>query len=439
MQYLTIENTGVCPIEGFTVLGVSTARGNESAIGQFGSGAKHGVLTCLRMGLNPIIYSGRTKIQFITEPANNYTKIFVKIGTKAPRELSIALEYGELDWTHVEMALREFVSNALDAVDGDASQVKFKTVERIHPNDDSTIIGIPMTTEVQRFYLELSQRFLHFSRDGSNKSGEKVLPKDKPGPARIYRKGVFVRELPPDTVSMFNYNFGEELHIDESRNMDDYSVSNAAACAICDNEKRLGEVISAVVHDNNVWEVKLGGVYRLERHAKDHQDVWQRAWISQFGNKAVTCPLLPEVFELAKSKGYFPIFISNPAWAAVLHSAGIKSVFKVLDNFNDDGHELFPATPDVIETCRVVWEWLKSVSMTKGKPCPPVKLFRSIMEAGANTFGYYKSGQVHIALGWETNKKVMLEELCHHITGANDCTRDFQDFAFTFSSALMGM
>jgi hypothetical protein len=57
---LKIENVGVCPPEGFTVLGVSLAdtTNNEGVNGQFGSGNKHGVGVCLRAGLAPIVFAG---------------------------------------------------------------------------------------------------------------------------------------------------------------------------------------------------------------------------------------------------------------------------------------------------------------------------------------------------------------------------------------------
>ena len=42
-MFLMIANNGVAPVQSFTVLGVSTARGNSDKIGQFGSGAKHGL------------------------------------------------------------------------------------------------------------------------------------------------------------------------------------------------------------------------------------------------------------------------------------------------------------------------------------------------------------------------------------------------------------
>ena len=51
--FLKIENIGVCPPEGFTVLGVSLAdtSNHEGVIGQFGSGNKHAVAVLLRNGL----------------------------------------------------------------------------------------------------------------------------------------------------------------------------------------------------------------------------------------------------------------------------------------------------------------------------------------------------------------------------------------------------
>ena len=52
-MFLLVQNPGVAPVEGFTLLGVSTTRdcGVEGAIGQFGSGNKHAINVLLRAGL----------------------------------------------------------------------------------------------------------------------------------------------------------------------------------------------------------------------------------------------------------------------------------------------------------------------------------------------------------------------------------------------------
>ena len=68
--YLKIENVGVCPPEGFTVLGVSLAdtSSNQGVIGQFGSGNKHGVAVCLRHDVQPIVFCGSLRLEFFTKP-----------------------------------------------------------------------------------------------------------------------------------------------------------------------------------------------------------------------------------------------------------------------------------------------------------------------------------------------------------------------------------
>ena len=443
MLYLTIKNRGVCPMEGFTVLGVSTARGNSESIGQFGSGAKHGMLTCLRMGVNPVVYLGRTKLQFHSEPATmegtnkTYNKVFCKVGTKAPKELSIALEYGELDWNGVEMALREFVSNALDAVGGDPSLVEFKVVERIHPDDDSTIVGVPMTPEVQRFYNELGERFLQFSGDKSH-AQKHVIPKVKPGPARIYRKGVFIRQL-EGTNSLYDYNFGEELRIDESRNLDDYSAKNAIAQAIVRDTDIISKVLAASAQSTAAMEVELGDNFYIKYYAQREPKRFTDAWKKAFGDTAVVgaADAITRLGSAAVAKGFKPVSLNNTGWAGAMGEAKAPTLFGVLDDVNDKGHQILPPTDEVIKTLDGVWEWLAAFDLTKGKNKPPCKIYKEIMDGGSETLGYYKDGVVYIQVGRDSDKKVMLEELAHYITGAQDATRDFQDYAFRVAATFM--
>ena len=64
--YLKIENPGVCPTEGFILLGATSKRlaDNDSpfTIGQFGSGNKHAVNVLLRAKLYPIVFCGNHRL-----------------------------------------------------------------------------------------------------------------------------------------------------------------------------------------------------------------------------------------------------------------------------------------------------------------------------------------------------------------------------------------
>src|SRR5436309_10843391 len=131
--YLKIENIGVCPPEGFTVLGVSLAdtSNHEGVIGQFGSGNKHAVAVLLRHQLSPVVFAGNLRLEFSTRPqtvtdglaSKDFGRIVVKYGGTDPisgasrsstEDLGFVLDYGKQDWQEVALALREFISNAID-------------------------------------------------------------------------------------------------------------------------------------------------------------------------------------------------------------------------------------------------------------------------------------------------------------------------------------
>ena len=67
-MFLCVQNPGVAPVEGFTLLGVSTTRdcGVDGAIGQFGSGNKHAINVLLRAGLRSL--STAARLAWISKP-----------------------------------------------------------------------------------------------------------------------------------------------------------------------------------------------------------------------------------------------------------------------------------------------------------------------------------------------------------------------------------
>ena len=92
--YLKIENIGVCPPEGFIVLGVSLAdtTDNQAVIGQFGSGNKHGVAVCLRNDVSPVVFCGSLRLDSFTKPqtvadskgSKDFARVCVKYGGSDP-------------------------------------------------------------------------------------------------------------------------------------------------------------------------------------------------------------------------------------------------------------------------------------------------------------------------------------------------------------------
>ena len=278
--YLKIENPGVCPVEGFILLGATSKRlaDNDSpyTIGQFGSGGKLAVNVLLRAKLYPVIFCGNHRLEYGTKPGKmkalegqtDYNRVIVKHGgtdeagasVTFTEELSQTDEYGVLDWNCMGMAFREFVSNAIDAAIAvnrqagakvkwpwDGVKVELVTEDKVRAKRGYTRVFVPADNEeVIRFFANLGKWFLHFSEPEA--ITQAILTKKSRNldadchTAVIYRRGVRVREIDQySSESLFDYNLND-LRVDESRNVDDYQCRNAATKAMA---KASPEVLAA--------------------------------------------------------------------------------------------------------------------------------------------------------------------------------------------------
>jgi hypothetical protein len=465
-MYLMIQNVGVAPVEGYTVLGVSTTRdcGKANAIGQFGSGGKHSVNLLLRNGLPPVVFCGGLRLEFYVVPekvddgltVKSYGQVRCKMsGTDAAgksvrrdKDLSFALEYGGCDWTDLSMALREFVSNALDRTireEGDfkgpikESRLKVEVVDdqQVRAKWGFTRVFIPLNAEVQR---------LHFSEP--EMLGQTVLPKRDRNlsvgrGAMIYKKGVFVREVSSGGLpSLFDYNFGDELQLDESRNVDDFRVRVAATLSLRDSAPDvIAGVFKSLLAGEKAWESTFDSHYlsadnRLHQEQREAQrSNWRAAWDIAAG-EAVLCEAESRHAETVRRKGHRPVEIASESWATAAAANGVRSAREILDRNEQLGREIIPATESAEAAVFTVWSWLSEVGLTLGKAMPPVSCFRDIMRAECEVFGFYDSesggvflNECHASEG--LNKRLLqsaLEEVVHHLSAAGDCSRDFQSF-----------
>ena len=470
--YLKIENIGVCPPEGFTVLGVSLAdtSNNQGVIGQFGSGNKHGVAVLLRNELNPIVFAGTLKLEFGTKPqtvsdglaTKEFGRVVVKFGgndaeginRSSTEDLGFVLDYGKQDWNEISLALREFVSNAIDRSireRGDWSGVKIEIVDenQVRAKREHTRVFIPMNADVLRFYNDLGKWFLHFSEPES--LSKAILPKKNRNlgdrkAAVIYRRGVRVREFESsDTESLFDYNLND-LTIDEARKASDWDVRHHCGRALAGADKNTLAILfhHLLNSDKPVWEFcfdaySLQPSYRDTEEDRERQQNWQDAFTQVAGEDAV---LTGEASaDQLERKGYKPV----QAPEGLVNAAsryGVQTPITVLSTDEMSGREITEATPDAQTAVDFVWGLLDEVRLTNGKEKPVVKCFTSILDAGTMLNGYYRNNEVFINSDLAgsasltggsdclSNRllKVALEEVAHHVTEATDNSRDFQDF-----------
>lgn len=470
--YLKVENIGVCPPEAFTVLGVSLAdtSNHEGVIGTFGSGSKHGCALLLRNNLNPVVFAGTLKLEFGTKAQTvgdglaekEFARVVVKYGgtdangvsRSSTEDLGFVLEYGKQDWNEVAMALREFVSNAIDRSireHGDWSGVRIEIVDesQVRAKRDHTRVFIPMNGDVLAFYNDLGKWFLHFSEPES--LSKSILPKrnrnlgDRKA-AVIYRRGVRVREFESsDTESLFDYNLND-LTIDEARKASDWDVRHHCGRALAGADKATLAILfnHLLNSDRPVWEFSFD-TYAMQPTYRDHdadrqrEKNWKEAFLEIAGDDAV---LTQEgsAGQLER-KGYKAVKAPEGLVNAAARY-GLQTPASILSTDELSGREITDATADAQASVDLVWNWIIDAGLNNGKSKPPVKCFSSILDGGTMLNGFYRNGEVFInsdlagsasaVAGPDalSNRllKVALEELSHFVTEATDNSRDFQDY-----------
>ncbi len=475
--YLKIENPGVCPTEGFILLGATSKRlaDNDSpyTIGQFGSGNKHAVNVLLRAKLFPVVFCGNHKLEFGTRPGRmqaiegqtNYNRVVVKHGgtdengtnVTYTEELSQTDEYGSIDWNCLGMAFREFVSNAIDAaiaVNRQANgnnkwpwegvKVELVPEEKVRAKRGYTRVFVPADNEdVIRFFANLGKWFLHFSEPEA--ITDAILAKKSRNldpdchTAVIYRRGVRVREIDQYAAeSLFDYNLND-LRVDESRNVDDYQCRNAAAKAMA---KAAPEVLAQWMRsfrgDTTYWEHQFGGYELKPTWGESEESVavrkanWNKA-LELVGDSVVLAVKDGPVETLAR-KGYDPLEVPETVLRAA-EEYGCATPSKILSADELDGRESFDPTPDAITALDWVWEQVTLAGMNDGREKPPIRCFRKVMNGGTVVRGFLRDSVVYInedlaAGGSVELRQTVLEEVAHYLTGSKDCTRDLQNWAF---------
>lgn len=481
--FLKIENPGAVPPDAFTVLGVSMAdtNPNPGVIGQFGSGSKHSIALLLRNELQPVVFAGTLKLEFSTRPqvvsdtqaTKRFERVVVKYGGTDPvtgssrsstEDLGFVLDFGRLDWDDVAMALREFVSNAIDRSIrevGDWSGVKVEIVgeNQVRAKAGYTRVFVPLTPEVVQFYNDLGKWFLHFSEPES--LTKSILPKanrnlgDRKA-AVIYRRGVRVREFESsDTESLFDYNFAD-LPIDESRKASDWDVKHHAGKALANADKAILAILfdRLLNSDRPAWEFEFD-IYSMRPSYGEGSEViaqrernWSEAFLQVAGDKAVLTA--KGSANQLERKGYSPV-VAPESLVSAASVYGVQTAVSVLSADELSGREITEATPDAQAAVDFVWSLLEKVGLTNGKTKPPVRSFHSILDGGTMLNGYFKDGTVfiHRDLGGSGSVtggrqalsdrlvKVALEEVTHYVTnGATDNSRDFQDFVLEVAVKL---
>jgi len=430
-RYLMIENKGIAPQEAFEILGLSDSREDSVKIGQFGSGAKMSIILLLRAGLNPVVTSDSDTYAFYTEHTTSKLGNFDRVcyrhsnseGT-VENTTSYSTGAGELDWAEEGMAIREFISNALDQSDQKWDKIKVEYADEVESRKGYTRIFVPLNKAITDYVVNLRKYFLHLD----NNEKETIFIKDSPSYPRLYRQGVFVKKL-TRRVSLLDYNGDSGMKIDESRNLDSSSMESHCVKILNSAPKAMKYVVGQLADNTRTFfESEFSSFMIDSSHAA-------RAFTSLYGESAVITDnsILKE--RLA-AKGILAIEFPY-GWCQAMADGGITRANSMLSSLEQNGIKAEPADLSQRGAFDKVWHCLVDEGLTHGKDKPGVKVFNAPMEGGSQLGGLQEGKTVYLHVNHVDNVQTVLEEISHYITGANDCSRDFQDFAFKIAAYFM--
>jgi hypothetical protein len=459
MAQLLIQSRGIAPVESFTLLGASLSRNEDGLIGQFGSGSKLAITTLLRKGLTVNIYCGLTRLEFKTKTISisdefstkQERQVFIQFHGSSRKKLDLGwtLGFGAMDWQNENMACRELISNAIDHTVKGGQSVRDAFTDRdlavtIVPDEQMkaqanyTRIFIEANDVCEAYVDDLHRHFLHFSRTDL---GNHILPKlSDRKKAQIYFQGVFVCEMTNSDDSLCDYNFtGDQIKIDESRNLDSYTARAAIGRLYRDaSVDDLVTLLTAVKRGVDCLETGLDSFYLtpLGSATEKQNETWQEAW-QQVNGDAIACGDDDGIVgDFARRKGHTLAVVRQSGMLDAAKSYGIATVGTVLDDNERQGRTLTAPTFEAIDAVNEVWGWITSTDLIDEEKCPKptVKGFDEISNAESDCLGFWKPGERDVYLrndlAGDMLLETALEEVTHYVTGAGDCSRDIQSFAF---------
>lgn len=432
-HYLMIENPGEAPIEGLLLHGATTKdpTKDDSVIGMFGSGTKYAVLSMLRGNLFPIITSGTNRLEWSYRPilvgGTEHKEVYYSLNNKSSRSTGSVLASGQSDWKQdLYMALREFVSNALDETHGDTKFINFEITSSPRARKGYTRVFVPWAPDgMTRFRDFLQKYFLHF-RPGADPTIAGPLPKAWPNSrAQFYRRGVLIRSFGQNTISLFDYNF-VDLKLDEARNADDWNMQYESGKLLAKSPKHVAQALSAIASNHELFEAKASQ-WALDLYDKRDE---------------ILAELPPNVLytstesglQAARNKGIEAVMVPD-TWAQALTRANLPTTHNKLGEWTSKGIEILDTDLPIALEARVVYwnQLIGDAGLSCDRPLK-VRQFRQFPSASKTLYGQADDSGIllNVELGTDSEllDQTILEELAHFHSGCEDFTREFQEWNF---------
>lgn len=410
-MYVKIWSRSVTTIEDLFTLGVSTSRGKAEKIGQFGSGTLMGVLTWIRShGFPPVFLVNGKKVTFSVKPVKKSDgEIFRQVLLNG-NPLSVALEYGELDWNNPEYAMREWICNAIDA--GNDVNSCIVECDKIEAADDEVAVFIPVNETTLKYTMFLDKFFLHVR----GLQDSETIPKKEIGPMRIYRKGIFVRELKDH--SLFDYNLDFDINECRTGSSDSIEGTIRSHLRFGLNVDNVDVIFNALITGIDCFETKPIGSLSA-------------TWSTSLATKKVKLCM-----PMTTAEGAIPVH--SDWYREICAIAGHLDGLRHMSVAEVNGYKAVTVSPEMRAKFNKICDLIELCELSRGKRRPQIECFTTELR---NVNGMCDSdrGTISINTGNPNWGRTLSHELGHWYTGQADWHSEFIDFGYVLSSKLVDL
>ncbi len=440
-KFLKIASVSKTSIEDLFTLGVSTSRGHDDKIGQFGSGTLLGTLAWMRSHNKtaPLFSVNGRLVEFrclerVKGDGEKFDQVLIN-GNPA----GVCLEYGIKDWPTPELGLREWISNAIDA--GQTFDSILSVVSEPVASVDEVAVFVPYNEIAKDYEKNIGNYFLFGQYTKEALMGDFHIMKDKPSKCRIFRRGVFVRQL--EKESFCDYNFSS-MSITECRTASSDTIeANIHYHCWYNQDEKLGQrIIDAVVAGKEYVETiapycngpayTYGGIkvaleklvgkrgFSTKSFPIANTTIIPECWYTMF---IKTSPDLDGLSGICAAERMKMKIVTPPEWLQKFY--------------------------DICFTTMCSFE-VESNSYEMAKKVKPTLICCTRSDSGAGFYkGLYsrlnKTPEISIRvdedfMSVEDTKTVVIHELCHHFSGgADDGSSRFEQVAHEVIRGLIGV
>jgi hypothetical protein len=179
----------------------------------------------------------------------------------------------------------------------------------------------------------------------------------------------------------------------------------------------------------DIYEQEL--LQNASYYVHEFRENWKRAFFGIFGSKAVLTDDSKHYWDKLTAQGRNPVVVIHSGLMSLLKAAGIPCASMILTKEQSQWESAKDPTEEVQAIFDQVWERMTVAGLTRSASKPSVRIFKELPGKSEIQFGAYMDGVCYVneaCVGSRQERYAHLEEIAHHVTGADDESKELQNY-----------